>query len=438
LDAVCELQNNVLQLNQPSTHPMHVLVLGAGVTGLATAWYLREDGHTVTVVERNEDVALESSFANGGQLSYSYVAPLAGPGVLSKLPSWLLRGDSPIRFRPRLDPDQWRWLAQFVCACTQRKSELSTRRLLALSFLSRDLMQQLQASEPGLHFSHSNAGKLVVHRKRASFDAALRLLDYQRSLGCEQQALDTRECVQKEPALAHLAGQLQGGIFTPSEDSGDCYQFCVEMSRLLRARGVEFLLGTKVTALRRAHGGARRVEAVANNDKVIEADQIVLAAGAASAALLKPLGVRVPLYPLKGYSLTTQVEPDGHAPHISITDFERKIVYARLGDRLRIAGMADVTGRQADVDPARVATLRAESAAAFPDAGNFDEATVWCGLRPATPHSTPIIDSTQYENLWLNLGQGALGFTLALASGRSIADLIARRPPPIPLDGFTL
>jgi D-amino-acid dehydrogenase len=434
---VCELQNNDFSLNQPSTHPMHVLVLGAGVTGLATAWYLREDGHTVTVVERNEDVALESSFANGGQLSYSYVAPLAGPGVLSKLPFWLLRGDSPIRFRPRLDPDQWRWLAQFVCACTQRTSELSTRRLLALSFLSRDLMQQLQASEPGLHFSHSNAGKLVVHRKRASFDAALRLLDYQRSLGCEQQALNTRECVQKEPALAHLAGQLQGGIFTPSEDSGDCYQFCVEMSRLLRARGVEFRLGTKVTALRRAHGGARRVEAVAN-DKTIDADQIVLAAGAASAALLKPLGVRVPLYPLKGYSLTTQVAPDSHAPHISITDFERKIVYARLGDRLRIAGMADVTGRQADVDPSRVATLRAESAAAFPDAGNFDEATVWCGLRPATPHSTPIIDSTQYENLWLNLGQGALGFTLALASGRSIADLIARRRPAVPLDGFTL
>jgi len=437
LDAVCALQNNVLQLNQPSTHPMHVLVLGAGVTGLATAWYLREDGHAVTVVERNEDVALESSFANGGQLSYSYVAPLAGPGVLSKLPSWLLRGDSPIRFRPRLDPDQWRWLAQFVRACTQHKSELSTRRLLALSFLSRDLMRQLQISEPGLQFSHSNAGKLVVHRKRASFNAALRLLDYQRSLGCEQQALDTRECVQKEPALAHLAGQLEGGIFTPGEDSGDCYQFCVAMTRLLRARGVEFLLGTKVTALRRTRGGSRRVEVLAGN-KVIEADQIVLAAGAPSAVLLKPLGVRVPLYPLKGYSLTTQVASDGRAPHISITDFERKIVYARLGDRLRIAGMADVTGRSADIDPSRVATLRAESAAAFPHAGNFDEATVWCGLRPATPHSTPIIDSTQYENLWLNLGQGALGFTLALASGRSIADLIAKRRPAVPLDGFTL
>src|SRR5471032_2631195 len=187
------------------------------------------------------------------------------------------------------------------------------------------------------------------------------------------------------------------------------------MTRLLRSRGVEFRLGTNITALRRARGSARRVEALAG-DQTIDADQIVLAAGAASAALLKPLGVRVPLYPLKGYSLTTQVSPHGHAPHISITDFERKIVYARLGDRLRIAGMADVTGRRADIDPSRVATLRAESAAAFPDAGNFDKATVWCGLRPATPHSTPIIDSTRYDNLWLNLGHGALCITLALAS----------------------
>ena len=416
---------------------MHMLVLGAGVTGLATAWYLREDGHTVTVVERNEDVALESSFANGGQLSYSYVAPLAGPGVLSKLPSWLLRGDSPIRFRPRLDPDQWRWLAQFVCACTQRKSELSTRRLLALSFLSRDLMQQLQATQPGLHFSHSNAGKLVVHRKRASFDAALRLLDYQRSLGCDQQALDTRECVQKEPALAHLAGRLQGGIFTPGEDSGDCYQFCVEMSRLLRARGVEFRLGTKVTALRRAQGATRRVEAVANN-KVIEADQIVLAAGAASAALLKPLGVRIPLYPLKGYSLTAPLGVGAIAPRISITDYERKMVYARLGDRLRIAGMADITGRRADIDPRRVATLRAEATAMFPGAADFGKAVAWCGLRPATPKGLPIIDRTPFENLWLNIGQGALGFTLALASGRLVGDLVSGHKSAISREGFGL
>lgn len=416
---------------------MHVLVLGAGVTGLATAWYLLADGHTVTVVERNRDVALEASFANGGQLSYSYVAPLAGSGVLSKLPSWLLRRDSPVRFRPRLDPDQWRWLAQFVGACSQQRSELSTRRLLALSFLSRDLMQQLQTSEPGLDFNHAHAGKLVVYRTQASFDAARRLLDYQRALGCEQQALDAAACVQTEPALADLAGRLAGGIFTPSEDSGDCYQFCVELSRRLRARGVVFRFGETVSALRRAPSDGSRVDAFVG-DQRLDADQIVLAAGSASAALLKPLGIRVPLYPLKGYSLTAEVGSNGRAPQVSITDYERKIVYARLGTRLRVAGMADVTGRRADVDEKRVATLRAAAAAAFPQAGDFAQASVWCGLRPATPTSTPIIDGTPYANLWLNLGQGALGFTLALASGRSVADLIAGRAAAVPMEGFAL
>jgi len=414
---------------------MHALVLGAGVIGLATAWYLQADGHQVTVVERNDDVARETSFANGGQLSYSYVAPLAGPGVLSKLPNWLLRSDSPVRFRPRADLQQWRWLLQFVRACTHEQSELSTRRLLSLSFFSRDLMDELLAHEPGLSFDHANAGKLVVYRKSASFDAAQRLLDYQRSLGCEQEALDADACVEKEPALAHLAGQLHGGIFTSSEDSGDCYQFCVGMMRLLRERGVEFRYGTTVTQLRRS--SSQRVAAYAGDER-LDADHIVLATGAPSVSLLGSLGIHVPLYPLKGYSLTAPVEVGAVAPRVSITDFERKIVYARLGDRLRIAGMADITGRRANIDPQRVATLRAESAAAFPGVANFDRATVWCGLRPATPKSTPIIDRTTFENLWLNLGQGALGFTLALASGRLVGDLVSRRKPAIPLDGFGL
>ena len=414
---------------------VHVIVLGAGVVGLTTAWYLQADGHQVTVIERNDDVASETSFANGGQLSYSYVAPLAGPGVLSKLPNWLLRRDSPMRFRPRADPQQWRWLLQFVRACTHRQSELSTRRLLALSFFSRDLMDELLAGEPDLSFDHAHAGKLVVHRSDASFDAARRLLDYQRSLGCEQDALDADACVAKEPALAHLAGQLRGGIFTSSEDSGDCYQFCVGLMRLLRRRGVAFRFGTTVTRLRRIPG--RRVMASAG-DEDLDADHIVIATGASSVSLLGTLGIRVPLYPLKGYSLTAPLDAGAIAPHISITDYERKMVYARLGDRLRIAGMADITGRRADVDPRRVATLRAEAAAMFPEAADFDKAEAWCGLRPATPKGLPIIDGTSFENLWLNIGQGALGFTLALASGRLIGDLISRREPAISPEGFGL
>jgi D-amino-acid dehydrogenase len=414
---------------------MHVLVIGAGVIGLATAWYLRADGHEVTVVERNQDVALETSFANGGQLSYSYVAPLAGPGVLAKLPGWLLRDDSPVRFRPRADPEQWRWLLQFMRACTLEQSDACTRKLLSLSFFSRDLMHELLVHEPSLSFEHANAGKLVVYRTSAAFDAAQRLLDYQRSLGCEQEALDVKACVAREPALAHLGTQLQGGVFTRSEDSGDCYQFCVSMMRLLRERGVSFRFGTTVTQLRES--AAQKVAAYAGDER-LDADHIVLATAAPSVPLLRTLDIRVPLYPLKGYSLTAPVVADAAAPRVSITDFERKIVYARLGNRLRIAGMADITGRRADIDPKRVATLRAQSAATFPGAAHFDSAAVWCGLRPATPKSMPIIDGTRFTNLWLNLGQGALGFTLALASGRLIGDLVARREPAIALDGFGL
>jgi D-amino-acid dehydrogenase len=414
---------------------MHVLVIGAGVIGLATAWYLCADGHQVTVVERNQDVALETSFANGGQLSYSYVAPLAGPGILTKLPGWLLREDSPVRFRPRADLEQWRWLLQFVRACTLEQCEACTRKLLSLSFFSRDLMHELLVHEPALRFDHANAGKLVVYRTSAAFDAARRLLDYQRSLGCEQEALDAEACVAKEPSLTHLGAQLQGGIFTRSEDSGDCYQFCVSMTRLLRERGVRFRFGTTVTQLRR--DSAQTVGAYAGDER-LDADHIVLATAAPSVPLLRTLDIRVPLYPLKGYSLTAPVVADAAAPRVSITDFERKIVYARLGNRLRIAGMADITGRRADIDPKRVATLRAQSAATFPGAADFDSAAVWCGLRPATPKSMPIIDSTRFANLWLNLGQGALGFTLALASGRLIGDLVAHREPAIELDAFRL
>lgn len=414
---------------------MHAIVLGAGVVGLTTAWYLRADGHQVTVIERNEDVASETSFANGGQLSYSYVAPLAGPGVLSKLPKWLLKQDSPVHFRPRADLQQWNWLMRFVRACTHRQSEESTRRLLSLSFFSRDLMNELLACEPDLSFDHANTGKLVVHRTGASFDAARRLLDYQRSLGCEQEALDVDACVAKEPALAQLADRLRGGIFTGSEDSGDCYRFCVGLMRALRSRGVVFRFGTTVTGLRRTSG--RQVVASVENEN-IDADQIVIATGASSVPLLGTLGIRVPLYPLKGYSLTAPVDARAIAPRISITDYERKMVYARFGDRLRIAGMADINGRHADLNPRRVAALRAAAAAMFPGAADFDRAVAWCGLRPATPKGLPIIDRTPFDNLWLNIGHGALGFTLALASGRLIGDLVSRRKPAISVGGFGL
>jgi len=413
---------------------MNVLVLGGGVVGLAAAYYLARDGHEVAVVERNHGVGLETSYANGGQLSYSYVAPLAGPGVLPKIPPWLLRRDAPLRFRPELDWQQWRWCLEFVLACTRRQADLTTRRLLRLAYYSRSLMHRFIEREHA-EFDYVQNGKLVVHSDPRAFDAARRLLDYQASLGSEQQALSADECVALEPALGAMRPRIAGGICTPSEDAGDCYKLCLALERILRANGARFLLDAEI---RRLLHWRDRIMGVETSAGVLEADRYVLALGAASPWLVRPLGIRLPIYPLKGYSLTLPVGPGHLAPRISITDFKKKIVYARLGDELRVAGMADLAGHRPDIDESRIATLLDETRAAFPEASDFSRLRPWCGLRPATPKGTPILGRTPYPDLLLDCGQGALGFTLALGCGRVMADLAAGRTPDVPLEGFEL
>jgi D-amino-acid dehydrogenase len=422
--------------------PVRVVVLGAGVLGLATAYYLRRDGREVIVVDRNDGVALETSYANGAQLAYSYVAPLAGPGVLPKIPPWLLRRDSPLRFYPALDARQWSWLWAFILACNRRQSELTTRRMLALSFYSRDLMRTLLAEE-GIEFGHARKGKLVVHSDEAGFEAARRLVDYQRSLGCEQSALTREECLALEPALgasgSALGTRLVGGIFTPSEEVGDCYRFCVGLEHRLEAMGVELRLATQVEAL--VAEGGRVVRALASGGP-IDADAFVVAAGTLSPLLTAPLGIRLPIYPLKGYSLTLPVKAS--APSVSVTDFTRKVVYAPLttpaGAALRVAGMADIAGYALRPDPVRVSQLVAEARAAFPSATDYDvpveRLQPWTGLRPATPEGAPRLGPTRVANLFVNAGHGPLGWTLALGSGRVVADTVAGRTPAVPLEGF--
>jgi D-amino-acid dehydrogenase len=416
---------------------MKVLVLGAGVAGVASAWYLWRDGHEVTVLERNQDVALETSFANGGQLSYSYVAPLASPSVIPKIPPWLMRRDSPLRFRPGLDPEQWRWCLEFLAACNQRTADRSTERLLRLAFYSRELMHELVATE-SLDFDYLQNGKLVVHTQRASFESARRLMEYQRKLGAEQRALDARECVELEPALEAMGPRICGAIYTPSEDVGDTYKFCNELKRLMTTgvNPVAYRFGVEVQRLLPWRGRLMGVETSAG---VMEADAYVLALGANAPWLAKPLGIRLPVYPLKGYSLSLPVVNERAAPRISVTDFKRKVVYARIGGELRVAGMADLSGRQAVIDVERVDQLVAEVRKTFPGASDFASLRPWCGMRPATPRGTPILGATpRHANLWLNVGHGALGFTLALATGRVVADLAAGRAAAVPLDGFTL
>ncbi|WP_431281420.1 D-amino acid dehydrogenase [Humitalea sp. 24SJ18S-53] len=413
---------------------MDVLVLGAGVTGLCAGYALARDGHAVTIVERNPEAAREASFANGGQLSYSYVAPLAGPGVIPKIPGWLLNPESPMRFRPRLDPGQWRWGMKFLAACNPTMADLTTRRLLRLSALSRRLVHRL-VEEESLAFSYDRSGKLVVLSDQGSFDGARALMDFQAKLGCTQQALDTAEVLRLEPSLARIAPRLVGGIYTPDEEAGDCRAFCLGLSDILAERyGVRFRWGTHVSQLV-AQGG--RLRAVMTAAGAMEADAFVLAAGAAAGALLRPLGFALPLYPLKGYSLTLPVTNPAAAPQISVTDAARKVVYARLGDRMRVAGMADLVGYDTTIRPARLDLLVREARDAFPDAADWMRIGPWTGLRPATPTSAPILGLVPgLENLALDVGQGALGFTLAMASGRIVADALAGRQAAIEMDGF--
>ncbi len=415
---------------------MKVMVLGAGVAGVACAYYLWRDGHEVTVIDRNQGVALETSFANGGQLSYSYVAPLASASVIPKIPPWLLRRDSPLRFRPELDWDQWRWILEFLAACNDATAHRTTERLLRLAFYSRDLMHELVRTHE-MDFDYVQNGKLVVHTNSRSYESAKRLMEYQRTLGAEQEALESKAAVELEPALEHMATRICGAIYTPSEDAGDTYKFCNELKRIMTSgpNPVAYRFGVEIERLLPWHG---RLMGVETSHGVMEADHYVLALGTNAPYLLKPLGIRVPVYPLKGYSLSLPITDQRGAPRISVTDFKRKVVYARLGDDLRVAGMADLSGRRAVIDGERVDQLVSEVKNAFPKATDFRKLGPWCGMRPATPKGTPVLGATAHANLWLDVGHGALGFTLALATGRILADLAGGRASKIALDGFTL
>ncbi len=416
---------------------MRVLILGAGVTGLTTAQALAAEGHAVTVVDAEPRAGHGASFANGGQLSYSYVAPFAGPGVIGKVPGWLLDPDGPLRFRPQPDPGQWKWLIAFLAACNPSTAETTTRRLLLLSMLSRDLMAEFAARAP-FDFAFAPAGKLVLQPDAAAMAGARRQVELQAGLGSAQQALSREECLALEPALAHIARRIAGGIHTPGEDAGDCRMFCEGLAQSLTRSNAAITLqmGTRVTQLIRAEG---RVRGAVTTAGVIEADAVVLALGTGARALARPLGLDLPIYPLKGYSLTLPIARDEAAPRLSVTDSAAKVVYARLGQSLRVAGMADVVGYSTALEEKRLSTLIRQARAAFPEASDWQELNPWAGLRPATPTGLPILGrAPENPGLFLNLGQGSLGFTLAMGSAAVLAAEIAGRPPPIPLEGFRL
>lgn len=414
---------------------MQVIVIGAGVVGLTSAWYLARQGLQVTLVDRHAEVAQETSFANGAQLSYDYVTPLAGPEVIGKLPQWLLRADSPLRFRPRMDPAQWRWCLRFLRACNHATVRRTIGEMLSLSYLSRDALASLLSEHP-LQFDLTRTGKLVVYRDPAALESASPMVEWQRDLGADQRMLDARQCLALEPALAGMAEQLAGGVYTPGEATGDCLRFCQEIRQLLaRMPNVRLALGTEVRTLIKER---RRVVAVSTSRGDMAADAVVVAAGMFSVRLLKPLGISLPLYGLRGYSLSVPMGQSMQAPRLSVTDAARKVVYAPLGEQLRIAAMVDMGVDRADVAPARIALLEQQVAEVFPQL-DLAQAKAWAGLRPSTADSKPIVGKADgFDNLWLNAGQGALGFTLAPGSAALLTALMTGQQAPIDPAPFRL
>jgi D-amino-acid dehydrogenase len=410
----------------------HIVVIGGGVVGLTTAWALAERGHQVTLLERECELAMGASHANGGQLSYRYVSPLADEGVPLKALRWLLDPDGPLRFKPEARWHQWAWMLDFLRACRGPVNRRTTARLLALGALSQAAFAELNA-QAGLDGIALRApGKLVVYRKPEEFRRVAGRVRTQ--TGGLERALSPDECVALEPALADSEAQLAGGIFTTGEAVADCQKLCLQLAERLRAHGqFRGVVTAQAQGFRLSQG---RAVALQTSIGELQADAFVLAAGLHSRGLGKSAGLNLPIYPLKGYSLTAPIGPEHRPPEVSVTDFERKVLYARIGNQLRVAAMVDLVGDDAGIDPRRIASLQRSVRATFPKAADYDRAEPWAGLRPATPSGAPILGASPVGNLWLNVGHGALGFTFSFGSARILADLISGRASPIALDGL--
>ncbi|MBW4653837.1 MAG: D-amino acid dehydrogenase [Kaiparowitsia implicata GSE-PSE-MK54-09C] len=411
---------------------MRIAVIGGGVIGLTTAFALVRQGHQVELIEQRDEVALETSFANGGQLSYRYVSPLADAGVPLQALSWMLQSDSPLRFRPSLSPHQWGWCLRFLMACRRSVNQRNGAHLLRLALYSQTVLQDWRENQGLENFAWRANGKLVIYRSIASLHKACAGVGD----SAHQRLLDANQCIEVEPALAGQAGRFQGGIFASGDEVGDCYLFCQQLLRQLLCSSLFRLhTGQQVSGISIERG---RVRAVALGSQEMAVDHLVIAAGIGSVALLRPLGLRLPLYPLKGYSLTLPLSDGVAVPETNVTDYDNKVVYARLGDRLRVAAMVDIGGWDANPDAGRIAALKALAQASFPDVGDYASAMTWAGMRPATPAGTPLLGASGIDNLWLNVGHGSLGFTLACGSAEVLACLISQQQPDISLEGLKL
>jgi D-amino-acid dehydrogenase len=411
---------------------MKVLVLGAGLLGVTSAYFLRRQGHEVTVIDRQAFPAAETSFANGGQISVSHAEPWANPGAPLKILKWLGKEDAPLLFRMRADMRQWLWGLQFLRECTPGRTRWNIEQIVRLGTYSRNTLQALRDAT-GLSYHQRTQGILHFYTSEKEFADAEAPAAQMRALGCDRRVISADEAVRIEPALAHIRPHLAGATYTAEDESGDANRFARELVARCEADGVNFLLSHTVTALRAAGGIIDHVEATDTEGRFrrVQADAYVLAMGSLSPIYAKPLGIRLPIYPAKGYSVTMAVKDESKAHQVSLTDDEYKLVFSRLGNHLRIAGTAEFNGYDRDLNRVRCEAIVNRVEELFPGAGVTESAQFWTGLRPATPSNVPIIGRSKLPNLYLNTGHGTLGWTHACGSGKSIALIISGKKPEV-------
>jgi D-amino-acid dehydrogenase len=404
-----------------------VLVLGSGVIGVTSAYYLARAGHEVTVVDRQPEAARETSFANAGEVSPGYSSPWAGPGVPVKAIKWLLMKHGPLVIRPKLDPAMWIWLLKLLRNCTSARYAVNKSRMIPIAEYSRDCLRALR-TETGIHYDERSRGTLQLFRKQAQLDQTADDIAVLKQYGVPYEVLDRSGCIAAEPALAAVKDKLAGGLRLPQDETGDCHMFTEALAAEAIRLGVQFKFNTAIKGL--IADGAR-ISGVVTSAGLLQADAYVVALGSWSPRLLKPLGISIPVYPVKGYSITVPItDPDG-APVSTVMDESYKVAITRLGDRIRVGGTAEISGYSDKLYEARRATLDHSLTDLYPRGGDTAKATFWCGLRPMTPDGPPVIGPTHYGNLHLNTGHGTLGWTMACGSGRVLADLLSGRKPDI-------
>jgi D-amino-acid dehydrogenase len=413
---------------------MKIVILGSGVIGVTTAYYLAKSGHDVTVIDRQPGPGLETSFANAGEISPGYASPWAGPGVPAKAVKWLLMTHGPLVIRPLLDPAMWRWVMKMLRNCTTARYAINKARMVRLAEYSRDVLKQLRA-DTGIRYDERTQGTLQLFRTQAQVDGAAGDIAVLKDSGVPFEVLDVAGCIRAEPALAQVREKFTGGLRLPGDETGDCQMFTAALARMAEALGVTFKYETAIAGL--STDGAA-ITGVVTNKGIETADHYIMALGSYSPLLLRPLGIDIPVYPVKGYSITVPITNASGAPESTVMDETYKVAITRLGDRIRVGGTAELGGFDLTLRPARRATLEHSVGSLFPQGGDLSQASFWCGLRPMTPDGTPLIGATRYSNLSLNTGHGTLGWTMACGSGKALADMISGSRPDIDMSDIAM